>query len=129
MKGSRRRSRLEVLDADHGRDFGWFVEKDGQRVALLTNPRFVDMFWYSYTVEPTGATDAERAPVYTKEFWNQAGMTFRNRETGEIAPNAFPGGLTPTREQPLVLMRALHIGRPPGLIERAMLWIRRRRRR
>ena len=129
MPGGEGKSRLETFEADYGRDFGWFVEKDDRRVAVLTDARFEDMFWYSYAVEPLGKNAAEQEAVFAAEFWAQPGLVYRNRATGEIAPDAFPGGPTPTKERPRISMRALLSSQQPTALERALLWVRRRLRR
>jgi hypothetical protein len=125
MSGREGKSRLETFEADYGRDFGWFVEKDDRRVASLADARFEDMFWYSYAVEPLSESAAEREAVFTAEFWAQTGIVYRNRATGEVAPHAFSGGPTPTEERPRILMRALLSSQQPTVLERALLWIRR----
>jgi hypothetical protein len=119
--------RLRLFEGDYGRDFGWFVEKDGRRIAALTDPRFEDMFWYSYAVSPLGDTAAERDQIFAREFWNQSGIVYRNRKTGEVVPNAFPGGAVPTKEIPRIWMRGLHTAARPTCAERALLWLKRRR--
>jgi hypothetical protein len=121
---SERERRLRIFEADGGRGFGWFVEKDGRRLAALSDPRFEDMFWYSYDVEPLGETDAERAAVFTKELWHQPGLVYRNRVTGEVAPHAFPGGGVPTKGAPRIWMRALYTSLTPTMLERVLLWFR-----
>jgi hypothetical protein len=123
-----RKDRLGLFEADYGRDFGWFVEKDGRLVAALVAPRFEDMFWYSYVVEPVGETGVDREAIFTAAFWAQPGLVYRNRVTGEVATHAFPGGASPTPDNPRIMMRALHTSQRPTLLERALLWFRRRRR-
>ena len=117
--------RLRLFEADYGRDFGWFVEKDGRRIAALTDPRFEDMFWYSYAVEPLG--DAERKQIFAPHFWDQPDLIYRYRVTDEVVPNAFPAGAAPTEQNPRVWMRALHTAQRPTIVERVLMWIRRRR--
>lgn len=116
--------RLRTFESNYGRAFGWFVERDGTTVAALVEPQHEDMFWCSYRVEP-----AEGGPlpeiIFTPEFWHADDLTFTNRETGEVAPRAFAGSMTPTAERPRVLMRALYSRLRPTLRERIVLWYRR----
>ena len=126
---SARRERLRLFEADYGREFGWFVERDGRRLAALVDPRFEEMFWYSYAVEPLATDAGERAAIFREEFWRQPGLVYRNRVTGEVAPNAFAGGAPTTMQNPRVLVRALHASLRPTILERALLWLRGRRRR
>jgi hypothetical protein len=121
-----RSDRLRTFQADYGRDFGWFVEqKDGTTVAALVDPQREDQFWYSYRVEPV---EGEALPevVFDAGFWHACDLDFRNRVTGEVVRTAFAGGMTPTRERPRVLMRALHTSLHPTLLEMVILWRRRR---
>lgn len=118
--------RLRVFESDYGRDFGWFVEKEGTVVAVLVDHEREDMFWDSYRVEPGEGTSLPEG-VFTPEFWHSGGLTFRNRVTGEIAVNAFSGGTTATREHPRVIMRGLYSDLRPALLERIILWYRRSR--
>jgi hypothetical protein len=129
MTAAEREERLKVFEANYGRDFGWFVERDGRKLAALTDPRFEDMFWVSYAVEPLGETPGERDAVFTKDFWEPPGLTFRNRVTSEVIPSAFHAGSGPTRDRPRVIMRGLYTSMEPTAFERVLLWFRRRRRR
>jgi hypothetical protein len=122
----RRSDRLRTFEADYGRDFGWFVETGGATVVALVDPQRVELFWYSYRVEPVEGTALPEA-VFAASFWHEGGLVFRNRSTGEVARNAFAGGETPTRERPRLLMRGLSTSLQPTLIERMILWYRRRR--
>lgn len=123
----RRRDRLRIFEGGYGRDFGWFVEQDGATVAVLVDPYWEDMFWHSYRVEPVeGAALPE--VVFAASYWHEGGLVFRNRFSREVARNAFAGGETPTRERPRVWMRGLYSSLRPTVIERVILWYRRRRR-
>ncbi len=53
-------SPLDVVKANHGGDFGWFIERDGVAIGQLTDERVADRFWSSYTLEPLGDTDEQR---------------------------------------------------------------------
>lgn len=74
-------SPLDVVKANHGRDFGWFIERDGVVIGQLTDGRFADMFWSSYALEPLGDTEEQRRLVYDPEPWRKCALTFRNRVT------------------------------------------------
>jgi hypothetical protein len=121
-----REQRLRIFEADYGRSLGWFVEHNGRQLATLTDPRFEDMFWYSYKVTPLTEDDS----IFTKEFWAQNELTFRNMAVNEIAANAFPAmNASPTKESPRLRMRALHLWiSGPTLLEKFLLWRRRRNR-
>ncbi len=127
MTAAERAERLKVFEANYGRDFGWFVEKGGLRVAALTEPRFEDMFWYSYIVEPLAENSAEAEAIFTEDFWAEPGLTFRNRVTGEVVSSAFRGGGIPTKVSPRIMMRGLYTSMEPTAFERVLLWLRRRK--
>src|SRR4051812_40991510 len=65
----------------------WFVERDGRTVALLTDPHFVDMFWYAWHLEPLVEDSSDRAKIMSNEYWNDESLqrtVFRSREYGTI---------------------------------------------
>ena len=80
-----------IIESDFGRDYGWFVELDGQRVAELTAPEWDEdmQFWFRYTLTPRTGDEGIRARLHTKEFWEWTELVFRSREFGLVAPNAF----------------------------------------
>src|SRR5262249_14737196 len=85
--------RLRIWETNYGRSCGWVIERDGQAIAVLTEPRFEDMFWDSYRMEIVAEDPELRARLRTKEFWARAegeGLVWRNREFGEMAEFAFP---------------------------------------
>jgi hypothetical protein len=130
MAPDRRRWRLRVFQTNYARGGGWYVERDGRQLALLTDPRFEEMFWDSYAAEPLADDPAERERIGSDpSWWLQPGLAFRSREFGIVAPTAFVAGCVfsgPGR----VLMRALYlyIG-PPTMWERFWLrWVARPRR-
>ncbi len=125
-----RRWRLRVFQTNYGREAGWYVESDGRRCALLTGPRFEEMFWESYAVEPLADDPDERQRIVgDPEWWLGRELKFRNREFDILAPTAFVAGCV-FCEPGRVLMRALYlyIG-PPTTWERLWLWWLSRRQR
>jgi hypothetical protein len=119
---------LRIWETNYGRDAGWTIERHGQPIALLTEPRWEDMFWDSYRLEVL-TEDAElHKLLLTKEFWigsEWSDLTMRNREFGELAPFAFPAG-EPFTESGRLMVRGLYfVERPPGLLDHIELSIRR----
>jgi hypothetical protein len=97
-------------------------------VALLSDPRYHDMFWDNYAVEWVTEDPRERQELLADEpcLWCENQLTFRNREFKEVIPDAFVAG--PPR-QGRVIIRGLYLGRrEPWLWEWPLLWWRRRRR-
>lgn len=116
--------RLRVFETNYRREAGWFVEWNGRRVAVLTEPRWADMFWYTYTVEWATDDPAERERLQSADdcLWWGHRLQFRSREFGEIAQHAFAAG--PPRDG-RVFMRGLYLKRwGPWPWEWFLLWLR-----
>jgi hypothetical protein len=101
---------LRLIESNYGRDSGWYVERDGVRLAVMTDCRLEEMFWDSYLVEPTTDDPALNQRLLS-DFWegnDWVGVEFVNREFPEvIAANAFPGA-RPIIEPGRILMRGLY---------------------
>lgn len=88
---------------------GWFVERDGRPVAILSDPHFADMFWYAWQIDVLGEDPAERDALLSDAYWKNELMSrtvFRSREFGTIS-DGFWAGLEPIRDGRLV-MRGLY---------------------
>src|ERR1700722_4882464 len=122
--------RLRIWETNYGRDAGWVIERRDRPIALLTDPRYEDMFWDSYRMQVvTDEPELERR-MQTEAFWSAAeaeGLVWPAREVGEVAIGAFPA-IPPFPEPGRLKMRRLYleIGDPWSWDEVA-LWIRRRR--
>ena len=111
MARRRRDRRAWLRETDYGRRAGWFVEREGEVIAVLTEPRTEDMFWNSYRMEVVAADPRLRERMYSAAFWAGAeaeGLVYRNRETGEEAPFAFPA-LDPFPEPGRLMLRGLYL--------------------
>jgi hypothetical protein len=122
------RRRLRIWETNYGRDCGWIVERQDRPIAVLTEPRWEDMFWDSYRMEIVADDPELRARMFTTEFWLKVeaeGLVWRNREFGDVAEFAFPGG-EPFPEPGRLMMRGLYllIGEPWPW-DWVVLWIRR----
>ena len=120
--------RLRMWESEHGRGRGWFVERRGEVVAVLTQPRREEMFWDSYRMEIVTQDPELRQRLLTKGFWDGAegeGLVWRSREFGEVAEDAYPS-LSPFPEPGRLTVRGLYlpIGNPRPW-ERVALWLRR----
>ena len=103
-----RRSR--IIETNYGRDCGWYVEVEGRKLAVLTDPQWDDMFWVSYRMEPLTEDAEERALLYTAEFWYCGKVVYRNREFDDVV-SAFVGGpgYGPVAETGRLSMRGLYL--------------------
>ena len=111
----------DIAKASYGRDFGWFMERDGVVIGQLTDSRFEDMFWTSYAVEPLGDTEEQRRVVYDPSTWREHWLTFRNRVTGDRVTSAYASG-APSEGKPRVNIRALYLWPKLSWYERLQLW-------
>lgn len=109
-----------LISSDLGRDDGWTVELDGRVVGELHNPRWEDMFWYSYAVRRLGESDS---PLDDDALWNECRFSFRSRTSGERVDRALVGGTSPYVQSDRVLMRGLYL-EPSSLVERGLLFLR-----
>ena len=72
---------------------GWYVECGGRRAAILSEPKYYDMFWLSYRVEPTTDDPIENARIASdKTWWLQSTLALRNIASVNVVCSTFPGG-------------------------------------
>ena len=103
--------RRRIRATRFGRDSGWHVEFNGEVVAVLTDPRFHDMFWDSYRLEIVTADVELRQRMQTVEFWTidpTVTLTWRSREFGDVVDHAFAGGDS-FREPGRLIVRGLYL--------------------
>jgi hypothetical protein len=98
-----------LVATNYGREAGWIAELDGVPIAVLTEPVWEDMFWFSYRWEPLVADPAMIARMQTPDFWNTeviSKVVWRNREFDRIAMGAWTSGLM---QDGRLVMRGLHL--------------------
>ncbi|WP_254513562.1 hypothetical protein [Anatilimnocola floriformis] len=104
------RDHLRIWESDYGRSDGWDVELDGKLVALLDEPQFEDMFWYSYRLSVTADDPTLKERMLTAEFWKGDDclrLVCRSRATGFVVEHPLPApGFNQSNR---VLMRFLYI--------------------
>ena len=119
--------RLQIWEANFGRDGGWVIERHGIPIAILTEPRDEEMFWESYRLEIVAEDAQLREQMLTSEFWAKAeaeGLVWRNRAFGEVAEFAFPS-LSPFPEPGRLMMRGLYLAiSNPRPWDSIVLWAR-----
>lgn len=79
---------------------------DGNVVALLSDRRAMDMFWYSYRIEPCDATATDDS------LWERCRFTFRDPATGRECRSAFVGGRAPFIQDGRIMLRAMYFPVP-----------------
>lgn len=123
--------RLRLWETGYGRSAGWVAEWDGRPAVVLTDPRWADMFWYTYQFEVVTADPDLARRLLTDEFWD-SGMSdqlvWRSRAFGEVAAGAWVAGRL-RGESDRLLARGLYLlcGEPWPWDE-LVLWLRRRKR-
>ena len=103
--------RLTIWETNYGRDAGWILERGGRPIAILSDPRYEDMFWDSYKLEIVAEDPELRARIATKEFWDEPlteGLVYRNRLLGDTANHPFAAA-SPFPEPGRILMRGLYL--------------------
>jgi hypothetical protein len=102
--------RLRLFETNCGHERGWYVERDGDCLASLSDCRHEEIFWDSYRLEPL-TDDAAFNRSLLSDFWEGkgwAGVYFRNREFPEIVvADAFPAGM-PFQEPGRLMIRGLY---------------------
>ncbi len=61
--------RLRIWETNYGRDCGWQIERNGDVIAILSEPRYEEMFWESYQMEIVTEDLELRGRLLTTEFW------------------------------------------------------------
>ena len=87
----------------------WFIEYQGNVIGELIKPEFDDMFWVSY--ELIQLNEETKKILSNIDLWNQCEFQFRNKTTGNYAPNAIIAGkhlLSNEMTDKRISMRALY---------------------
>lgn len=116
--------RLRILETNYGRDGGWFVEYEGRRVALLTDPWFADMFWDSYHLTVLSDSPGEREAILNSTaFWRESPLVYKSRIFSLEAAFAISAGLDTDGR---VSMRGLYLPVRWQFLGELIVWLRRR---
>lgn len=91
----------------------WYVQLDGEPVALLDDPRDSDMFWFTWRIS---LIEGQEIPADLWNYANDARRTFRHLETGELT-EAIPAGANAAYSEGRVLIRGPHKS-GPGPVQR-----------
>lgn len=79
----------------------WWLELGGERIALLTDAQWAEMFWSSYLLVPVTEDVETLALLNSHEFWDQMSsqydVVFRNHRASATASSAFPELMPPNR--------------------------------
>jgi hypothetical protein len=82
-----------ILESNCGRLGGWIIEYEGRPFAELSDPQWLDMFWYSYAITFV-SDDSALCEAARREpsFFDRPQVVWRSRQFGEVVPGAFVAG-------------------------------------
>jgi hypothetical protein len=92
-------------ETDFGRRFGWFIEKNGERIGELDYVRWdsVAQFWHEYRLRWRGPEDAVIGP----DAWISAKLVLRNRRYTDVVIDSFLTSLE--RESGIIAVRSAYV--------------------
>ena len=121
---------FRIWETDFGTECGWVIEKDGEEIGILSDPRPDEMFYTSYKMEITTNDDDLAFRMETRAFWEKAaehGIKWRNLGFDAVVDDAYPA-TNPFPEPGRLSIRALRIPlREPKFFEKITVWLRRRK--
>jgi hypothetical protein len=91
-------------ESDFGRRFGWFIERDGERIGELEYVRWdpVAQFWHEYRLTWRRPEDALIGP----DAWVAAKVVLRNRRYTDVVADTF---LTSPERDGLIAVRGASV--------------------
>jgi len=92
-------------DSDFGRRFGWFIEKDGERIGELDYLRWDchSQFWHEYRITWRKPEDAVIGP----DVWASSTVVLRNRRYTDVVVESF---LTaPQQDDSVIAVRGAYV--------------------
>jgi hypothetical protein len=114
-------TRLRIVESAYGREYGWYVERDGQRLGILTEPTSADMFWDRYRVEPVSQALEIVTALFEDAYWCSPKYMFRSRQFPQHVVEAI-GPVEPDHGH--VTMRFLYLDASFTWLERVRCWRR-----
>lgn len=103
--------KAELSASNWGRDYGWYIEYQGEVIGELVNATSEDMFWERYTI--ISNNKAAEDILFNQQIWMEGSLKFRNKHY-PIYTSAFAGGDSIKEiETRTVVMRGLYIAEFP----------------
>ena len=97
-------------------DDAWFVQLDGEAVAIIDDPQAGEMFWFWWRQKPV---HGEPIPSGLWDYANDSRRSFRHCETGEITTIVVPAGSEAALTDGRALLRGPH-KTGPGRVHRVV---------
>jgi len=101
------------------------VDREGQRVALLDDRQFHEMFWSAWRITPLTDDPQQRSALLSDDFWKESHLgktVFRSKQSGDVA-HAFWPLSQPVRAGRLIL-RGAYVPTPVRFWRTPFLWLR-----
>jgi len=81
------RNTQKLKKSNWGRNYGWYIEYEGEHIGELVDYEWKDMFWDSYILK---SKHEKWNKILTDEnSWNQLIFKFKNKQHQQYATNAF----------------------------------------
>ena len=105
MRAILNRKRQAAAESDFGRRFGWFIERDGERIGELDYVGWESgaQFWHEYRLTWCRPEDAVVGP----DAWLAAKLVLRSRRYNNVVVDSFLTG--PEREGGVIAIRGAHV--------------------
>jgi hypothetical protein len=99
------------IASDGCQEYGWYVELDGVRIAMLDYIGHVEMATYAYYIRPTKNGHSRAKEMESLEYWNQhfQQMQIRSRLNGKTATEFWLHGRP---SGPYINMKSLYVDEP-----------------
>jgi len=99
------RKRRAAEESDFWRRFGWFIERDGERIGELDYMRWDSQaqFWHEYRVTWRRPEDA----VVDQDAWIAAKLVLRSRRYKDVVVDSFL--TSPEHDGGVIAIRGAHV--------------------
>jgi len=106
FKKSNNKNKLN--QCNYGREYGWFIEHETQKIGELNHCEFDDMFWDRYTIFPY---DGFQVFLFDFQNWLQHSFQYPNKYYQQYAKSAVfgIGGISVEENKHTILMRGLYL--------------------
>jgi hypothetical protein len=109
---AKRGAKREFEESGHGAGFGWYIEYEGQKIGELLEPKFSDMFWYSYKLV---VYDEFKDFVLDVKNWEKCDFKYLNKHYLQYSEYGYASPVIYNHENDelRISMRALYLSALP----------------
>ena len=83
------KDKKELKKSNFGRNYGWYIEYNGETIGELIDWKSIDIFWCSYKIVPIN--DNWKNIIFNEKLWQNCEFKFKNKKYNKYAENAFSG--------------------------------------